>query len=454
MKQIEAQLLEHKRLLCFLLAVTLVFSFVSVPQVQAFALVDDILILLAAFAASCGAKWLVTENADFLGMMERSAQAFLDETTGGGSLSDWLGPGASNISIAKEDGKLKIRCPSSIAEKFSTFTNWLFGKKGIVPGGEAVEIAASKTGFTLADGTFIALSGAAETGTGSSLCTAVGTLFEIGESFKFPGKDLWFGFANDSPWYKQDDGTPAYYAAIFSSSAFSWSNVYKKFESPHYRPESEHITFVVEGEYLWLAWYELYASGAYIWKSGTKILLSLLGLTIDKSGAISLAPSDTVAVPDTTDKDKDKDLVISTNVPAVEGTDSDLLQQILDAIKAGDLAATNTAVKAEEVPGEITDVDDLGLPSLSAIITTRFPFSIPWDIVSGIKLVAAPAKAPYWEVDFLSVLSDKVGGWEGDTTVVIDMGKFPLVGQLTRWASTIGFCLLLAAGTKKLVWTA
>ena len=47
--------------------------------------------------------------------------------------------------------------------------------------------------------------------------------------------------------------------------------------------------------------------------------------------------------------------------------------------------------------------------------------------------LAAPSKAPYFEVDFMAPIADRVGGWKG---------------------STIGFCLFLASGTKRLIWTA
>lgn len=69
--------------------------------------------------------------------------------------------------------------------------------------------------------------------------------------------------------------------------------------------------------------------------------------------------------------------------------------------------------------GEITDVDNLGLPALGQALTSRFPFSIPWDFFRAVQLLAAPAKAPYFEVDFMK-----------------------------------RFCLMLAGATKRLIWTA
>lgn len=136
---------------------------------------------------------------------------------------------------------------------------------------------------------------------------------------------------------------------------------------------------------------------------------------------------------------------------------NELLQAILDKLAANELttSATITQQPTPEQPDEEKpDLDGLGLPALGTALMTRFPFSIPWDVVRGIKLLAAPAEAPYWEVDFLAPIAGRVGGWKGSTKVVIDMGQYEIIGQLCRWTSTIGFCLVLAAGTKKLIWTA
>lgn len=136
---------------------------------------------------------------------------------------------------------------------------------------------------------------------------------------------------------------------------------------------------------------------------------------------------------------------------------NELLQAILDKLAANELTTSATIAQQptpEQPDEEKPDIDGLGLPALGAALMTRFPFSIPWDVVRGIKLLAAPAEAPYWEVDFLAPIAGRVGGWKGSTKVVIDMGQYEIIGQLCRWTSTIGFCLVLAAGTKKLIWTA
>lgn len=103
---------------------------------------------------------------------------------------------------------------------------------------------------------------------------------------------------------------------------------------------------------------------------------------------------------------------------------------------------------------DMEDVDELGLPALGEALTRRFPFSIPWDIARGITLLAAPAKTPHFEVDFYAPISGRVGGWQGDTTLVLDFSEFEVLGRLSRWTSTIGFCLFLASATKRFIWTA
>ena len=136
---------------------------------------------------------------------------------------------------------------------------------------------------------------------------------------------------------------------------------------------------------------------------------------------------------------------------------NELLQAILDKLAANELTTSATIAQQptpEQPDEEKPDLDGLGLPALGTALMTRFPFSIPWDVVRGIKLLAAPAEAPYWEADFLAPIAGRVGGWKGSTKVVIDMEQYEIIGQLCRWTSTIGFCLVLAAGTKKLIWTA
>ena len=109
---------------------------------------------------------------------------------------------------------------------------------------------------------------------------------------------------------------------------------------------------------------------------------------------------------------------------------------------------------AEPEEPDIEDIQDLGLPDLGRTLTTRFPFSIPWDFARVLGLLAAPPKTPRFEVDFFAPISDYVGGWQGSTALVLDFGEFEIIGRISRLTSTIGYCLMLIGATKRLIWTA
>ena len=181
-----------------------------------------------------------------------------------------------------------------------------------------------------------------------------------------------------------------------------------------------------------------------------------LALSSSKASAIDAAQPGAIDIP--VDDTGDRATVIT--IPGLDteiASINDLLQQILDKLAANEMAATGSVAQQptpEQPDEEKPDLNGLGLPALGAALVTRFPFSIPWDVVKGIKLVAAPAEAPRWEVDFLAPIAGRVGGWKGSTKVVIDMGQYEIIGQVCRWTSMIGFCLILASGTKKLIWTA
>ena len=157
------------------------------------------------------------------------------------------------------------------------------------------------------------------------------------------------------------------------------------------------------------------------------------------------------AIPDT------QEVVIDTGAASGLSLD-EALQRILDAIAEGQLSATREIADAgtavDDPAQTITDVDELGLPALAETLTTRFPFSIPWDVAKAVKLLAAPPKTPRFEVDFMAPIAYRFGGQLGNTNIVLDFSDYEIIGQISRWTSTIGFCLFLASGTKKLIWTA
>ena len=178
--------------------------------------------------------------------------------------------------------------------------------------------------------------------------------------------------------------------------------------------------------------------------------------SVDESLALDVA--ETITIPEgLTDNQS-----VALDVGATDSMSiQEILQGILDAILAGDLSASAEIVDTAEVPVDPEEPDQpvvpvvpSGLDKLGAALTSRFPFSIPWDVYKGVTLLAAPPKAPYFEVDFMAPIADRVGGWKGSTKIVLDFSEYEIIGQVCRWTSTIGFCLMLASGTKRLIWTA
>lgn len=180
-----------------------------------------------------------------------------------------------------------------------------------------------------------------------------------------------------------------------------------------------------------------------------------IGAVTSVNESLSLDVAETITIPEgLTDSQS-----VALDVGATDSMSiQEILQGILDAILAGDLSASaeivDEAVEPEEPDPPVVPVVPEGLDKLGAALTSRFPFSIPWDVYKGVTLLAAPPKAPYFEVDFMAPIADRVGGWKGSTKIVLDFSEYEIIGQVCRWTSTIGFCLMLASGTKRLIWTA
>lgn len=134
---------------------------------------------------------------------------------------------------------------------------------------------------------------------------------------------------------------------------------------------------------------------------------------------------------------------------AVDQALNDALPGALDNALSDALPATGSKIGDQTVNEVMTEPDSLG-----AVLISKFPFSIPWDVAKAISLLAAPPVTPRWEVDFLAPMSDMVGGWQGSTAIVLDFGEYPIIGITTRWLSTLMFVYALATCTKRYIWTA
>lgn len=280
---------------------------------------------------------------------------------------------------------------------------------------------------------------------------------------------------NSSTWFGVDD-TPVTKAGSSWHLDWDYENFYGKKEeitlyTTTYSGLSSSQTLKIDPYYMSV----MYKVGSYE-KDGKLVFgiksvsgVSYLFTEISPEGVL-FAPEDYVQAPrslslSVTDRysipefQQNQQMEITIPSAAPGSTLAELAETVPQQVADGTLSATYTIDTAAPTPppisdGDVEDVDELGLPSLGEALTRRFPFSIPWDIARGITLLAAPAKTPYFEVDLYAPISDLVGGWQGSTKLVLDFSQFESLGRLSRWTSTIGFCLFLASATKRFIWTA
>ena len=425
------------RLGCFLVSASMLVSLVIQPP-KAKAIVTEASLatsVIWAFMQSAGLSFSGNNagSQQWIDSCQRWYNKFMEskeDNTGG--FVGWLGYDSwsaflADIRYQKNPTNLgyQMFIPKAISSKLAEFTSWFIGQTGLISGGDAKIISSDSCPVPR---TFI----------DRFIKDVSSSLEVISNKWVFPY--FYYGMFDFQ-------GTIMYYLAC-SEKKGSW---------------------ILDGSYWWVK--DVGTSySAYVYSDGTynsaPSLKSVyfadgrknasLGYFTASAGSISVTQPGTYspAVDDTGDK---------ATVVTIPGLDTEiagineLLQAILDKLAANELTTSATIAQQptpEQPDEEKPDLNGLGLPALGAALVTRFPFSIPWDVVKGIKLLAAPAEAPRWEVDFLAPIAGRVGGWKGSTKVVIDMGEYPIIGQVCRWTSMIGFCLILASGTKKLIWTA
>lgn len=442
------------RLGCWLVCFSLVLG-LMLPQQRAEALVAELTMtavasVAAAYLGACGLPF-ITKGMDkdaLVSSVQRLIQEFLDTELGGITIQDWLG---SVWDLAVIAGKLIMGRP--LTEEFVGFAQWVAGKYGAQVGENMVysdETITSNDGRVFSLATFDSSSKIGSYSDKSfvyskfCLGTDLYKIAPISNNFEtydvVPFGEFSFCYALRSIY-----SPPRFICALYPSfaeriSILDVTNVF------FYRYSESGK------DYLGISWIDEEKGGLVAYMDRCVIDISDISifansLSVDRAPSMSYIPEGIEA-----------EQGIALDVGAAATMDLDLvLQGVLEDVLTGELTSTmDVAGEAVVDPpaGEITDVDNLGLPALGHALTSRFPFSIPWDFFRAVQLLAAPAKAPYFEVDFMKPLADEVGGWKGDTTVILDFAEYAIIGQVCRWTSTIGFCLMLAGATKRLIWTA
>lgn len=451
------------RLGCWMVTLSMVCSLVIQPP-KAKAIVAEASLatsVIWAFMQSAGITFNGTgmNSSSWAESIEPYLREFTEATDSAAkSFWSWLGyDGAADFIKALSWSKIthpstmpfpSVTIPPAVAKKLARFTVWFAKKVGLTSGGGSVYVAGAN--FTSA-----ALNTAAR--------------LRAAKLAEDPDNGFWAGVDKKSHYF------------CYKYVGNTWSKgYYILYCVAPITIERHDKGFSAGGQY--------YEPGYYLYKNGStdgfqQLQFDTLSSTtysagatigglyyhfcsLDKIGDYVLSAADASAcsatqpgaLSPTYDDTEEKATIIT--IPGLDteiAGINELLQAILDKLAANELTTSATIAQQptpEQPDEEKPDLDGLGLPALGTALMTRFPFSIPWDVVRGIKLLAAPAEAPYWEVDFLAPIAGRVGGWKGSTKVVIDMGQYEIIGQLCRWTSTIGFCLVLAAGTKKLIWTA
>lgn len=446
------------RLGCWMVTLSMVCSLVIQPP-KAKAIVAEASLatsVIWAFMQSAGITFNGTgmNSSSWAEGIEPYLREFTEATDSAAkSFWHWLGyeNGAADFIKALSWSKIthpstmpfpSVTIPPAVAKKLARFTVWFAEKVGLTAGTKPVTIAGSNVLNTVLSG-FHTWAVAAGFLNYYESCMKKKTKVAVYSPSGVLGSDkyvYWLGCSDDVISFLTFDKetrldghtySPGLYVDTRNASSFSSQYFYSDFSDR--------------------------GSGGVFSRSLTKICDLSPGLKTSEQ-ASSIAVAQPGALSPTYDDTEEKATIIT--IPGLDteiAGINELLQAILDKLAANELTTSATIAQQptpEQPDEEKPDIDGLGLPALGAALMTRFPFSIPWDVVRGIKLLAAPAEAPYWEVDFLAPIAGRVGGWKGSTKVVIDMGQYKIIGQLCRWTSTIGFCLVLAAGTKKLIWTA
>lgn len=133
-------------------------------------------------------------------------------------------------------------------------------------------------------------------------------------------------------------------------------------------------------------------------------------------------------------------------------TATDYLKKILHALTLGDsLDIIDKLLDIKDDAESLTDFVD-GLvgdfePTVQ-LMKTKFPTSIPWDIIAVISVMSCEPQTPYFEIP----IHVNMFGQEYDYTLAIDLEQFDRVAVFGRALLTIMFTLWLLLITKQLLY--
>ena len=184
---------------------------------------------------------------------------------------------------------------------------------------------------------------------------------------------------------------------------------------------------------------KFYADGASTMNNSVDDVINRLKEGVGETGQISDQP-DVITVPGQIVGDSVTDQTKGADQAGTIGKDIST-----EADKAAnDVTNADRDTTKPTTPGEDTDIPDLSIPQ---IITTKFPFCLPWDLYRSIQQLSVPAAPPKFVVPFL-----KVDAWGIDTSITVDASKFEPVAVVCRWGFSILWIVGLIFLSRKLIW--
>jgi hypothetical protein len=128
---------------------------------------------------------------------------------------------------------------------------------------------------------------------------------------------------------------------------------------------------------------------------------------------------------------------VYNGVCAIPGSIATTFTDVLTNIK------TSTTTIADELTGEWEPIDYTPLQMAGSAITTKFPFSLPWDIANGITGMQGDNSAPTWTIQFPACMNNY--------QMVINLSMFDSIMPAVRGMELILFTFGLVIATRRLL---
>lgn len=142
----------------------------------------------------------------------------------------------------------------------------------------------------------------------------------------------------------------------------------------------------------------------------------------------------------------EEDGSLTVSIPQDLPVDDSTSLPVTDSLAQGDVIAGTVDPPVDPpdppVPPAVDGLDGFKLPEL---ITTKFPFCIPFDVLRTVQMLSAPAETPVFEIPFKA---EFIGV---DETITIDFSQFDTLAAIMRWMLSALFLLGLIMATRNLI---